>query len=128
LDLKVDINERKEGGYLVTLKGSLDNNTYIECGEKLQQIISKKPKVIVLDMRELDYISSAGIGLICKAKHALDKYNGTVKLANLQPKVKNVLDSLKLFSDEFLATMDGKDEVLDEYIDFIISKYKEDGK
>jgi anti-anti-sigma factor len=61
--------------------------------------------VIVLDMAEVNYLSSAGIRVILKTKKMLTAYNGKLVFMNLQPQIKkvfeiiNALPSMRVFKD-----------------------------
>ena len=69
--------------------------------------------------RPLNYLSSAGIRVILKARDALKKNNGKVTFMNLQPQIKKVFDIINaLPSVQIFASI----EELDEYLDAMQKK------
>ena len=62
--LKVGIEKKKDDVYVVSPGGSIDSETYMDLENKLQPVIEASPKVIVFDMKLVEYISSMGIGVI----------------------------------------------------------------
>ena len=120
--LDVKIEKKQEGAFVVSLIGSLDSDTYIDCEEKLKPVLESETKAVVFNMEGLTYISSAGLGVVFKTKQTLEKKDATLAIANLQPNVKKVFEAVKVLSEALFATLDGSDEQLDRYINHIISK------
>ena len=71
MDLTVKVVKQKDYTYLVELGGSLDSDTYPQMEEELKELIDDKTKAVVLDMNNLSYISSAGIGCVMWARKEL---------------------------------------------------------
>lgn len=69
---------------------------------------------LVLDLSALEYISSAGIRCIFKARKALATRHGKVLVSNPQPQIRKVFDMVKAvpLSDVFAST-----EELDAYLE-----------
>ena len=67
----------------------------------------------MLDLADLEYISSAGIRSIFKARKALATRHGKVLVAHPQPQIRKVFDMVKAvpLSDVFAST-----EELDAYL------------
>jgi len=68
------------------LSGRLDASQ----SEKAQEDLSTLPGPLTLDCAELEYISSAGLGVIVVTYKRLHAAGHTLRLANLQPRVRNV--------------------------------------
>ena len=99
MQLKVDVKERGKGVYMVMPEGHLDSNTYLMLEEKLNPLFVASTKVLIFDLSRLDYISSAGVGVVFKAKKALKEINGSFMMANLKPQIKKVFDIINALPD-----------------------------
>ena len=114
MTLLVSSRQKALGAYVVTLTGELDGRTYPVLENKLDQLLQERPALIVLDMAEVDYMSSAGIRVILKTKKGLATNAGKLVFMNLQPQIKkvfeiiNALPSMRVFKDL---------KEMDEYLD-----------
>jgi anti-sigma B factor antagonist len=95
------------------LIGRLDTNTSPRFEKKLFQAIFDGSKNMVVDFKDIDYISSAGLRVILKAFKALQREDGRIMLCSMQdyirelfeitgidavvPIVANIDDALKAF-------------------------------
>ena len=79
--------------------------------------------MIVLDMRNLDYISSAGLRVIFKAAKAMKGAGRSLAVANRQPQIEKVFEILHALPDMAVFT---NDEELDEYLDAMQAKVRGD--
>lgn len=85
--------------------GSLDSTTHTQLDEQLAAIRARKPRTLVLDLKDLSYISSAGARVIISAHRAMKAAGGSLALTDLQPQVRMVfelimaLPSLNVFDD-----------------------------
>ena len=101
------IEEIQDGIKIYRLKGRLDSNTSQGFEQKLFQAISEGAKNMVVDFKDIDYISSAGLRVILKAFKALQREDGRIMLCSMQDYVKEVFEIAGF--DSFLpivATMD----------------------
>jgi len=94
--LRIDATPAANGIQRVALGGRLDTHTYAQLDETLAPILAN-PAVtsLVLDLAGLDYISSAGIRSVFKARKALAGRAGKVLVANPQPQIQKVFDMVK---------------------------------
>jgi anti-anti-sigma factor len=112
--LKVTIEQKAKSAYIVYPSGSLNSNTFQLFEEKLAGVLEESPTLLVFDLDELDYLSSAGIRVILKTREAMKKNNGKITFMNLQPQIKKVFDIINaLPSMKIFASI----EELDEYLD-----------
>lgn len=79
---------------VIDLKGYLDAHTAPDLESVLQKLIDEKRYQIVVNCRELTYISSAGLGVFMAFIEDVRKNKGDIKLSNMSPKVFNVFDLL----------------------------------
>ena len=83
---------------LLHLSGSIDAHTYEELEERLESIFSEDTYKIVLDMEQIDYISSAGIGVLVGGQSRAKAASGELVLLKLQDVVQEVFHALGVLS------------------------------
>lgn len=83
------INRGSEGE--LVLEGRLDANSAPEAEEIFKQMIERFDNV-VLNMKQLEYISSAGLRVIKIIHMGMKKKNGELKLINVQKMVMEVFE------------------------------------
>jgi anti-sigma B factor antagonist len=91
---------------VIELKGYLDAHTAPRLEEALQGLVDSRRFNIIVNCRDLSYISSAGLGVFMAFIEDVRKNKGDIKLTNMSPKVYNVFDLLgfpllyEILSDE----------------------------
>ena len=104
-DFKIAQRERDSVNVL-ELKGYLDAHTAPKLEEAFQNLLKTQRFRIVVNCKDLSYISSAGLGVFMAFIEDVRKNNGDIKLTNMSPKVYNVFDLLgfpllyEIFKDE----------------------------
>ncbi len=83
------INRGKEGELL--LIGRLDSNTSVDA-EKVFEDLTERFDELILNMKDLDYISSAGLRILKKAYMAMRRKGGSLKLKNVNKMVMEVFE------------------------------------
>jgi len=96
MPLTLTVAPLKTLGYVVKLNGSLDTNTFTQLDNELQRLAAEAAPLVVIDLKDLTYISSAGIRVLQKAIRALGKNGGMLKLVNPQPQVAKVFAVIKV--------------------------------
>ena len=101
---------------IVDLHGkiTLGENTGI-LRDELRSLLSQGKKHIVLNMADVTYIDSAGIGELVSAYTTLTHQGGTVKLLNLTQKVRDLLQITKLFT--IFEVFDDKAKAVASFVD-----------
>jgi len=66
--------------------------------EKVKGLLAAGKKKIVLNLSNVSYIDSAGLGTLVATFHSAQSQGGTLKLANLGSKFKEVLQVTKLMT------------------------------
>ena len=79
---------------ILDLKGYLDAHTTPDLEKAFTQLSEKKKYRILVNCRELTYISSAGLGVFMAYIEDVRKNNGDIKLSNMTSKVYNIFDLL----------------------------------
>ncbi len=89
----MEILKRKEKDVLViSLKGRLDAVTTPVLEKDLTELMGAGEKFLVLNLRDLEYISSAGLRAILAATKRLKEKQGRLLLASLKSVVREVFD------------------------------------
>jgi anti-sigma B factor antagonist len=83
-----------EGVSVIELKGYLDAHTAPDLENAFQKLLTEKKYNIIVNCRDLSYISSAGLGVFMAYVEDVRKNQGDIKLTNMTPKVYNVFDLL----------------------------------
>ena len=79
---------------ILDLKGELDAHTASELEAALQKCQDDERYQIIVNGENLQYISSAGLGVFMAYIEEVRESGGDIKIAALQPKVYNVFDLL----------------------------------
>ena len=124
MSLDINLKQKENGVYVISPAGSIDNSTCPALDDQIEQLFKLKAKTIVLDLEDLKFMSSVGVGLVNKTKNRLKEQGGDFAMVNLQPQIKKVFDIMNL-----LPTMNvfNDDDELDEYLDKIQHRIAEDG-
>jgi anti-sigma B factor antagonist len=64
--------------------------------EKLQSLIDSGKTRVVIDLADVDYMNSTGLGILISTLTTLRKANGELKLANVTEKIQSLLTITKL--------------------------------
>ena len=119
MSLGIVITPESNQGKRISIAGSLDSNTAPQLQQSIDQEINESLDITVIDFKDLDFLSSAGLRVIFKTKKIMDNSGGRFLLVNLQPQIKKVfeiikaLDGMHVFKDQdemddYLAAMQNK--------------------
>ena len=87
----MDCTKSKEGEFMVIkVKGRLDSVTAPDLDRECAKCIEQGETRLILDLGELDYVSSAGLRVILSTAKKLKSNQGTLSLCNLQDMVSEV--------------------------------------
>jgi anti-sigma B factor antagonist len=107
------IEENQSGINIYKLSGRLDSNTSQSFEKKIFQAIDDGSKSMIIDFKNLDYISSAGLRVILKATKALKREDGKMMLCDMQDYVKEVFEIAGF--DSFLPIVSTMDDALQRF-------------
>lgn len=79
---------------ILNLSGFLDLHTVPKFEEAIQNLVDENRFHILVNLKELDYISSAGLGVFMGFIEEIREKEGDIKLSNLSPRVYKVFDLL----------------------------------
>ena len=119
MPLEIEIHAEPHDGKRISLAGSLDTDTAQQLQDKIDQQIDSTVHMVVMDLKRLQFLSSAGLRVIFKTKKRMEEHHGKFMLLNLQPQVRKVFDIIKALDgmnvfrsqeemDEYLAAMQAK--------------------
>ena len=122
MSLRTTFAEEQGGRVLrVSLDGSLDGNTAPQLDADLSARIRSGLSLLVLDMKGLDYISSAGLRVVFKTSKSLRSLGGKVALANRQPQIVNVFEIVKALPG---LTVFENDAEMDDYLSAMQDRHR----
>jgi anti-anti-sigma factor len=114
MSLSIEIAPPSNGNQRVSLAGRLDTHTYGELDLQLAPVLGSSIQSLVLDLAGLEYISSAGVRSIFKARKALSTRGGKVVVVNPKPQIQKVFDVVKAVPlDEIFSSIQEADAYLD---------------
>jgi anti-anti-sigma factor len=105
----------------VSVIGALNTDTAPEFEQQLQTVLEEGHELTVLDMKELDYISSAGLRVIFKAAKQAKNAGNRLAAANRKPHIDKVFEILKALPD---MAVFANDQELDDYLEAMQDKVK----
>ncbi|MFV0389602.1 MAG: STAS domain-containing protein [Pyrinomonadaceae bacterium] len=96
----LNISERQAGDVTI-----LDLSGKVTIGEgsvalrnAIRKVLSEGKKKIILNLADVGYVDSSGIGEFVSSYHAVNKDGGTLKLLNLTQKIHDLLAITKLLT------------------------------
>jgi len=122
MSLEIAISTEADNSKRISIAGSLDSNTAPELQQKINAEINGSISTTVMDFKNLDFLSSAGLRVIFKTKKVMDDNGGKFLLVNLQPQIKKVFEIIKAL--EGMNIFKDQDE-MDEYLTAMQNKVKD---
>ncbi|MBU2102811.1 MAG: STAS domain-containing protein [Candidatus Omnitrophota bacterium] len=91
------IQQEKVNDVLVCIiNGEVNITTSPELRKAFEKIIHDNQKKIIIDFTQVTYIDSSGLATLIEMLQRLRKIGGSLRLANMSQKVKNVFEITKL--------------------------------
>lgn len=110
--LKIDVTQGDFGTYKVKLGGMLDSGTYAQLDQALEPAAADpEARAIRLEIQDLEFISSMGLGSLIKARRAIEAKGGVLVIIGAQPQVKKVFDIVRMLPEETVFARDRKSVV-----------------
>jgi len=114
MSLTIESAPLANGNQRLALTGRLDTHSFGELDRQLAPLLASGIQSLVLDLAGLEYISSAGVRSIFKARKALSAHGGKVVVVNPQPQIQKVFDVVKAVPlEEIFPTIEEADAYLD---------------
>ena len=95
---------------VLKLRGLVDSGTSQFLEDKFKELVAASSVKVVVDLQEVDYISSAGWGIFVGEIKGIRHLNGDIKLSSMRPDVREVFDLLEF--NTLLTPYNSKEEAL----------------
>jgi anti-sigma B factor antagonist len=99
---------REENTYVLIVSGEADASSSIHLDKAINEAVNSKTDKILVDCSELNYISSAGLGVFMSYIEEMNAANITMVIYGLNDKVKNIFQILGL--DQLLKVVDNEEQ------------------
>ncbi len=120
MELNIEQHDNSEKSLLrLDLQGRLNTGTAPMLDTTLQQAIDGERQMVLLNMAQLEYISSAGLRVIFKAAKQMKAAGRSLAVSNRQPQVEKVFEILQALPDMAVFASDAE---LDDYLDAMQKK------
>jgi len=107
----MDISSRAKGEVVILdISGEIDLYNAPEIKDIVNKLIEQKKYSVVINLKEVTYIDSSGIGALISSLSNLKKYQGGLKIINVFASVKKVFELTKLTS--FFEIYDSEEEAV----------------
>lgn len=89
MNLQIDVRNEDEV-YTVNVKGEIDAYTAPQLKEQLDSIVSEHGVKVIINLEEVSYIDSTGLGIFVGALKSTRKNDGTLQLVGVNDRVKRL--------------------------------------
>ena len=113
--MRVEIkpNQKKKGYFTVTPHGSIDSDSHDNFRESITPLLVKTTQGILVDLKDVSYISSAGFGVLFSMQNFLRQNKGELLFCHLKPQIQKLFDVMKaLPSQNIFKSIEEADEYL----------------
>lgn len=105
--------ENKDGIHFITVNGEIDAGSSIYLDNALKEAMETGEKKILVDLSELKYISSAGLGVFISHLDELELQKIELAIFGINETVKQVFDILGL--EKLLTIVESKEAAIDSF-------------
>ena len=95
---------------VVVLTGEIDLHQSPTLHAALVEVANGRPKKLVLNMTDVAYMDSSGVGTLVELLRRVNAYKGKLALVNLSPRVRSVFEITKL--DKFFNIFPSEDQAI----------------
>ncbi|MFC1504162.1 STAS domain-containing protein [Spirochaetota bacterium] len=108
------ITRDREGIIIFDIKGEIDLYNAPEIKESIKQQIDQGHKKVIINLENVSYIDSSGIGALISSLSNLKKIGGGLKIINVYDSVRKVFELTKLTS--FFQIFNSEDEAIADFV------------
>lgn len=112
MPLEIKVDDTREDAARLSLNGSLDSETAPQLEQSLSSL-KNSVQVIIFDMKDLRFISSAGLRIVFSTLKKQKAKGGKVAVSNMSPGVKKVFEIVRALPD---FTVFSSTEEMDNYL------------
>ncbi len=111
-DIQVDVTYagEKDEIAIISARGFIDTTTAPELEKKLEEQLALNKYKIIVDLENIDYVSSAGWGVFVSEIREIRENNGDLILVNMSPDVYDVYELMEFSS--ILKSFDSLDDAI----------------
>ena len=106
-------NREVKGIVILDIKGEVDLYNAPDIKDTIKGCIDKGKKEIIINLKEVSYIDSSGIGVLISSLSNLKKISGSLKILHVYDSVKKVFELTKLTS--FFDIYDDEDKAIEDF-------------
>lgn len=119
MEFMIKENIEEPGVIVLSPVGKIDSDTSAVLEKKIKTCLLQNPNTLVIDLQDVDFMTSAGVGVMMKAKTLINKNNGNFAMINPQPQIKKVFEIMRLVPT---LNVFANTEELDEYLNKVKRK------
>jgi len=105
--------EQREDVCIVKCSGSIDADSFYVLKQTFDKLINENNFKIVIDLSDVNFISSAGWGVFLGNLNKARKGGGDIRLSSMKEEVKNVFYSAEF--NEILSCYDNVEDAIKSY-------------
>lgn len=102
--------ERRGGAIVVTLKGHIATAESQVLSQSLEAVVCDGFDLLVIDLSDVEIITSDGLGALIRAKKSVTEAGGTFAIAGVRGNIRELFRMTRL--DKLFAMYDSADEAL----------------
>ena len=88
--------EDRGGTCWITLRGELDQQEVLDLKARFDQAVQAAAAAVVVDLSEVTFIGTLGIGLIVSTHNSLEKQGRALKLSGVPASIEKTFESMSL--------------------------------
>lgn len=110
----MEIREKKvDDIVLLSLEGRLDATSAKDLKKKVGTLTQEKRLRIILDMSEINFIDSSGLGSLVASLRSVNKLGGDIKIATIQDPVRVIFELTRLH--HIFEIFDDKESAIESF-------------
>ena len=94
--MEIKVLKNREDIFILELHGSLDLYSSTQLKDLVMKLIEGKTEGIIIDLKEVDKVKSAGMGALISISSTLKKINCALAIANTCDTVKKAMEAARL--------------------------------
>lgn len=79
---------------VLRFNGNLDALNMIKMKDRMNRLLSKNHKRLLLDLKETKHVELAGVGILVDRLRKIREQNGDIKLFNLRPEIEKTFQMI----------------------------------
>jgi anti-sigma B factor antagonist len=90
--LEIKVNDEKGEIKYLTLRGRIDTNTSTELEQKITDLLDTGSQKILINLGEIDFISSAGLRVLLATAKKLNSSSGELRICSLNEVTEEIFE------------------------------------